>query len=470
MPHTQSLGWIRSAVIIDDNWDEVSSLDKELTKNQIATIYVNPTNDDSTYINRFDNDSLSNTDLIFLDIDLGDEIHGVKNQISRVVSLVEDWLSNSCGPYGVVVWSKEPETPDEDGGDILSRIKETFSLIDKPKPLFIIDLEKSFFLEEKKSFSDLTFTLCEKLKEQRSAIFFAHWQGAVQNGTADTYNYIRHCAHKLAIKTDTSPEDCFFDILEHASCKHFGLPLNQEISQHNISRHALCYISHILHDNINTKNLMSADTMAFTSCKRNIQKILSTRNIKITILNNELKNIFNKSDTKLNKKSVKDINRKISRIQKDTHINITEYDSIISELNFVEIFEKIPPNSQAMPGTIYKENNSNNLFINITPPCDIANSKVNEHTFLSGSMKTSVNIEGAHKHFFSNTNKAPAMMYNLPPAFFDSKYYTLKFNMTQIHKAITENYQPFLKLKESTFVDLMQKFGHHNSRVGARNL
>ncbi|WP_018123624.1 hypothetical protein [Desulfovibrio oxyclinae] len=474
MEKIERLDWVKSAIIIDDEWEQVKDLNYQLSANGIATIYVNPNpaEDAENVIDSFPENTLSNFGLVFLDIDLGHG-HSFKNQVSFVVGALNEWLSPECGPYGVVVWSREEGVPTDEGQDALFYINKAFDGkgFEKPKPLFVTSLDKPSFLTKSDLFRTLTAELKNKLSDSKLASFFSAWQAGVLDSTAESYNYIRDCAEVLTDKVGNSVEDNFLDVVKHATYKHFGFPSKPgDEFEKVLSKFSFCYISHILFDKMNSRFSTGAPESIYDDSIDSVQKVFNTRKLSVLGMKKLMEKTFKANGHGLQKRSLKDIGKKIEKISAKTHENIEAYDDIVARLNFIEIFEVLEgKDGEGLSGTIYRKGGTNKLLINITPPCDVANCKAEGEICLAGSMYMGDTINRARKKHSDNKHGGQKL-FLVPPAKFADKFIVLKFNLTKIQRDKDITYKSFLRMKDSTFNDLMQRFGYHNSRLGARNL
>lgn len=475
--------WVKSALIIDDKWSEVKDLIHALNSNGVSTTYYNPNPSQDFSLDEFNvsipeelkeeergflastlkgfvrdslaslsishlaANSVSGYNLIFLDINFGFEAASgsVKAQVNSAVQLFAEALSVESSPYGLVLWSKESSLPYEgDGGngestfEYIKNMINNVALREKTKPLFIVDLDKSIFWDNS-DFTRLSTALKDKLNDDKLAKFFAYWNKEVFHSAGITCKDIQVYAQKLASENNSSLANEFFAILKYATYSHFGFPRESRRAISNIlSRYSFSYLASQLHGNLHSR-----------FCLKNISNVFSTKT----------DGIYRQISDKKNK--------------------LPATRSVIAELNFKNIFDIVKEDMKgiSLPGLIYckpvkYELNGNDgseidCYVNITPPCDIAQSKKNVDLYLSGKIYGFDSYGEALKKF---KNSDGDRYYKTPPALYGpDNFLVFSFDLRSIsRKIVQKGTQPSFTLKESIFADLMQKFGHHNSRLGAR--
>ncbi|WP_027183100.1 hypothetical protein [Desulfovibrio inopinatus] len=521
--------WVRSALIIDDKWGEVKSLIQMLNSNGVSTSYYNPNPDNDslkeslnlkfldeleedmkdTLVNILDkfheqlnNEVLSytriasltdgttcNYNLIFLDIDFGFEFaaENVKNQVSYALNLLKKKLSPKTVPYGIVVWSKESTSPHEDPDgqaySTLEYMKKMFyseALGENTKPLFIVDIKKATFWENS-DYSNLIQTINEQLQSDKMAKFFAHWNEEVLNSAALTYKDMQHYAEMLAKESNTPLETEFFNILKHTTYSYFGFSKRQEGGFCDIlSRYSFSYMSSLLYDYLRSHFCQKKITGIFDDLDNNIEQKLShiENHVKTNYKN------FSRSLKKCNKKLPDEIEKELEKIVKSCVTNATETSlcDIIAQLNFRSFFDTVVSDLNNLPGLLYLNKNlteSSSLkngsankenckvYINITPACDIAQGNTDASLFLGGEIHPYSSYSKAFRYFRAIEKDR---FHKIPPVLIEEgAYFVFCFDLKNIHREFDrENFKTRYLLKDSILANLMQKFGQHNSRLGAR--
>ncbi|WP_243545221.1 hypothetical protein [Pseudodesulfovibrio tunisiensis] len=554
--------WVRSALIIDDEWEEVKNLYSELVQHGISVSYYNPNPQKANFLSKsvaegvvaqdFDSileenhedeeeykeylesiltdgqvsvdgildsldvrntedlefatkalnalirrdkikavseelsytrvkelteDIFNNYDLIFLDIDLGfEEIPEPKIHASNAVTRVKNAVNKDCTPYGIVLWSKEPENPIEDNGEemkILQYMKNSFYSPkfgnDKPKPLFIVDSEKTKYCGPQKCDCKTLFQeINEKLTTDKMAKYFACWETGVQSSSTETYHFMQRMAERLAESEKLHEiESSFLDLIKHATYMHFGFPRSDDEALPGLlARYSFCYISHILYDKLSS-HFRSRDIDGIFL--NGVDHLNSEEDTSPSI--NDLHKAFLKQlsscKVELEKEHHEALDSAVKQAAEQEDTDVKVYDAIIAELNFLEVFDIVTRDVTQLPGVIYKNGKQKEIYIDITPPCDVANSKNDGRLFLEGEFH---NHKGSLKRARNNYNSpAKARIWKTPPVLYQGRYTVLDFCLTRVIKKKEEGYEPVLRLKDSSFTDLMQKFGNYNSRLGATN-
>ncbi|MES9995779.1 hypothetical protein [Desulfovibrio aminophilus] len=505
--------WVRSALVIDDKWSEVKNLLHTLNSNGVSTCYYNPNPGevldsdefiDHDWLESLNEEALEATtqtaqkayektvqelsfasmkdlpadsllvhNLVFLDIDFKkDEAPDFKSQVNYAVGMLKNALSTECSPYGVVLWSKESATPHEgkDGKEESSfeYIKNFFygrAFSGKPKPLFVVDIEKDAW--EESNYHKLISSINEKLLANKMARYFAYWETGVQSSSTDTYHFIQKMAERLAESEELNEiESSFLNLVKHATYMHFGFPrLNDDAIPKLLARYSFCYISHILYDKLTGQFSLRDINGIFSD---GVDKLIKNEDVSSPVkkLHEEILKQFDSCNIKLKQDVLDSLSEAVDEVAKQEDGGVTAYDQMIAELNFLETFDSVKDDVE-LPGVIYRYNNRGETLIDITPPCDIANSKNDGRLYLEGKFYDHKNSLKKAKNNFNSPTKA--RIWKTPPVLYDGKYAVLEFCLTRVVKEKEEIYKPILRLKNSSFADLMQKFGNYNSRLGATN-
>ena len=552
--------WVRSALIIDDEWEEVKNLYSQLVQHGISVSYHNPnlekakflkhsvadgdintnvdiileddTDGDDEYAdylksivkddgnisiesiieslsikNKEDigfakkaldalilrdkiqavSDELSytrvvdlkesvfnNYDLVFLDIDLGFKaVPEPKIHASNAVSIIKNAVSKDSTPYSIVLWSKEPENPIDDNGNALLILQYMKNLFydssfgsDKPRPLFIVDSEKTKYCgPDECNYDDLFKEINEKLQNDKMAKYFACWETGVQSSSTETYHFMQKMAERLAESEKLHEiESSFLDLIKHATYMHFGFPKSDDEALPGLlARYSFCYISHILYDKLSS-HFTARDIDVFSDGVDHLNREEDTSPL-IKDLHKSILTQLSNCKVELKDETLEELKNAVGEAAKLEEDGVSVYDSIIAELNFLEVLGEVK-NDVTLPGVIYKAKKQIEIYIEITPPCDIANSKNDGRLFLEGVFHSHKKIKAAKNNYNSPSK---ARIWKTPPVSYLKKFAVFEFCLTRIVKDIDKEYEPILRLKDSSFTDLMQKFGNYNSRLGATN-
>lgn len=477
--------WVKSALIIDDQWEEVKNLIQLLNSNGVSTSYYNPNpSADKTFekvdvsflgklpkrsqvsaqkkialllqkslkytsIPKLQQGKVSGYNLIFLDIDF--QFAGVSKfefQVSNALDLLNNALNKDCSPYGVVLWSREPDKSRfGNNGNIESAfdyITAQFNgdAFDAPPPLFVIDIEKKKFVDGNIKYSQLIKKINSELHGNKMAKLFSHWNKEVLNATAQTYKDIQRSAETLRTSSQNSLEDEFFNILKYSTYQHFGFSRKQSHEFANIlSRYSFSYLSGQLYD-----------------------KLRSHFALKKTF------GIFDSPDDSI-----------ASQVKKDKNGINVPLRKILAELDFCSLLDPTCDDlaGVCIPGLIHcaedvasspSAYSESTVYINITPPCDIAQSKEDVTLYLSGKLFRATTYAEVYKKLKHDDIK-PERYYKTPTVKYrEDNYIAFCFDLKNITRTLgkKKKFHPIFILKDSIFTNLMQKFGYYNSRLGAR--
>ena len=497
--------WVRSALVIDDKWEEVKNLIQILNSSGVATSYFNPNpeNDKLDYtdewVNALDgetqeqindlikntysmvqmdspsNNSISGYNLIFLDIDFGFEHIDDKSRVNYAVNLIRQKLREDSSPYGIVLWSKdstEQHPNDEDGSpkSNFEYINGTFyksNFRGKPKPLFIVDIEKATFWSDTANYDNLIEELNEKLQHNRIANFIAYWNREVAQSASFACRDIQHYAEELADGNIESFENDFFKILKHATYTHFGISRKQDDDISDIlSRYSLGFMSSLLSDYLNNHFSQKEISGVFKTPKDHLWEELLDDSIILQKHYTGMCKLLEQNDTELDPDTSKNLSTAVASIcemKEENHAH-----KVLAELNFRTLFAPVQQNVPELPGLIYTQEfkYKARIYINITPPCDIAQGKEKTSMFLSGRVFIFPNYQEAMSYY---SREEGIRFFKTPPALDEAEYLVFKFDLRGIQRKIdAKTFKPILILKDSILTDLAQKFGQYNSRLGAR--
>lgn len=507
--------WVRSALVVDDQWREVKSLIQILNTKGVSTSYYNPhpENDksaeyifDTSWLDELGDteseavkrhiealnqqvldimaysrmeyladESLTGYSLIFLDIDFGIEhLTDVKNQVSYAVRILKKALSEESSPYGIVLWSKEPSYPlDGEDGDAESTSQYITKMLygdglkGKPKPLFVVDIEKSSFVESE-DYSRLIQTINEKLQADKMAKFFAHWQEEVIESTAHTYKDIQHYAETLAEESKQPLETEFFNILKHATYTYFGFSWGQDVDISDVlSRYSFSYMSSQLCDKLNSNFCQKHISGVFDDSGDVIREKSCSDGLIVKECHSKLCKILKKHGHNFEESAKKTLAEAVNKVSSKS--NNIKLQSVLAKLNCRSLFDLVRSDLKDLSGLIYVASieHKANVYLNITPPCDIAQNKKDAKIYLAGQLRKYSLYSKALENY---SKKEGDRFYKTPPALFDeNSYFVFQFDLRNILRTLADDEKiARYILKDSAFADLMQKFGQYNSRLGAR--
>lgn len=169
---------IQTALIVDDNKQEIEGLENMLVAQNIYYKYYSP-----AMLDAQGHIQLKNHQLIFIDFSL-DDAAGDINNIATIRRYLKKICQNNFGSYGLIVWTKHPEKINT------LRNKLTSDVIDKAytTPLFVICLDKTKYLQH--GYDSLFADFNEQLTQDKAAAFFFNWRTSVEQGADKALNDI----------------------------------------------------------------------------------------------------------------------------------------------------------------------------------------------------------------------------------------------------------------------------------------
>lgn len=480
---------INSAVIVDDQEQEIKEL-SELLKNN--GIYV------EQYI--YDGDihvdgvgRRKNRNIIFVDLMLNNNQNQVRENISSVINVLKKLTDGDChGGYGLVVWTKHQEhvlqlkdalsiARKESNEEISTEDEEEESIdvhLDNP-PLFVVGLDKGKYLHigAQNDYTSLKDDLEECLTNEKSAYFYILWNASVEKaknsllktfyGMGDDYSScdakIVHLLGLLA-KNQTGIKnvegypyltaDAYkaFDELLYSELmvqqKDFGLPLFNIQAVNSF-------------DSVELKQTISAklNTMFFidTVCLSQIDVVPGNAYIvkddeSLLIVKSKASDIF-KEKERVKLEKIKAYNRE-QRVRR-------------------------PNNPQLQDEFIPYEQECWNVAIELTPPCDYSQGKRKVSRLIGGYI-FDVPIdtypwakEKAKIDFMKCLpNNDSLKEYTLGPIFLKDKVRYLVFDFTHLLTEQIEDlknanqYEILFRAKPKLFAHILQCFSSHAARLG----
>lgn len=425
--------FITSALIIDDNPDEITKLKELLEENDIWTKHYTPIELDNI------SNPINNRKIIFLDLFL-DEGVDITNNIAKIRKYFSNLLGPNFGSYGIVLWTKHSE--------MLPLFKEKiYKTVGKyTPPLFVVAMDKTPYLKNG-TYSPLFQDIDNELMKNISSSFFIEWNKAVKSSSDSTIYKLYSLFDCTEEESVEMREKYLETVMYELALGYSGLPKQYSEGENMFLQKELI------------KSLM--DTLQF--------EIIQSYNS----INELFKETFN-----------------LNFEQKDTNLKF----NIFSKLNRDLLLDSTSISQEyAIPGTIYKLNSQEHdslhikdvittvtkneidpnaldfIIVDISPPCDFSNSK---------KTKKSRTIEGAIINYDKKLRDKfkQERFYILHPVYIDDTPKTIIFDFYSF-QTILENelldknkYTPFLRIKNSLFSDILQKLSSHTARVGVSML
>ena len=514
--------WVKSALVIDDQWEEVKNLIRILNSNGVSTSYYNPNPKADKSFEKVDVgflDKLPSRDrrsikkkvstllrkalahtsipdlkpgtvagynLIFLDIDF--RMEGVTQfefQVSHALDLLNSALSKDCSPYGIVLWSREPDKP-RSGNDGVSEssleyIKRQFfgdAFPDMQKPLFVVDVEKIKFVDGLISYSQLIKKINYELQNNKMAKFFSHWNREIIHHSAATCKEMQIYSEELAKDNVTQAEVEFFNILQHATYSHFGFPdVQDESTADMLAKYSFSYMSLKLYDKLHSSFCQKKVSGIFDNAQGATRVNNPLHGVRVKECYAELNKLL-KPYSPLQDSTQQEIKSAVNAVI--TKCNPTTFHRILAELNFGAFFDDgVNPRLKGLPGLIHGKvtrdvngvftfKRGEEVYLNITPPCDAAQRPQEPNTYLDGILYTYPTYSKAIESY---KRIEKAKIYRTPPAFYKcgNVYLVFHFDLKSVSHHIKRACKTVFMLKDSIFTELMQEFGHYNSRFGKRS-
>lgn len=436
--------FITSALIIDDNPNEVSELKKLLEENDIWTKHYIP--DD---LNKISN-PINNRKIIFLDLFL-DEGGNIKSNVAKIRRWFSSLLGTNFGSYGIVLWTKH----DEELSSFKEKIYQTSGKY--TPPLFVIAMDKTKYLRENK-FDTLFQDLDDKLMKNISSSFFIEWNKAVKSSSDSTiYNLysLFDCEEKSVEMREKYLETVMYEL----AIGYSGLPKQYGESENIFLQKELI------------KSLMDTLQFEIIQSYNSIKELFKTKsNLNFELKDKELKlNIFSKlnKDLLLDSTSInqeyaipgtiyKFNSEKNENSEKD--VKATETENNKDSLHIKDVITAVTENKIDSDSIDF-------IMVDISPPCDFSNSK---------KTKKSRTIEGAIVNYNKKLREQfkQERFYLLQPIYIDNTPKTIIFDFYSFQtipedELLDKNkYTPFLRIKSSLFSDVLQKLSSHTARIG----
>jgi len=409
---------LKSVLIIDDNYDEIKSLESILDDEGIYHTYYTP--DDIRGIQK----QLKNHQIIFMDFSLDDTKKEAEN-----ISLIRKILKTIChfnfGSYGLVLWTKHIEN--------INLLKEKLSQDTKTNryisPLFIIGLDKLPYIKD--GYNELWSDLNSELLKNKAATFFFNWRNSVESGADAALNKI----YQL-VPNYKEQNSHFLYMLYQIAKNHSGIPGNELEVYEGMYKDAYRAFDELLYTDLITKQC-------------------------------SFENIFNEQLEKPNwmfEQELELISQINAKLLLESSIN--DQQTIIPG----NIYQVIKNNPLLRLKETPKKHNPIPIAIELTPPCDFAHKKISSR-LIGGFIIDCPNDKENLYRYISKTFKADSK-YLVWPICYDGKNRFICFDFRYIYVAKDEelkdknNFQLLFMVKHRLFSDILQKFSSHAARLG----
>lgn len=298
------------------------------------------------------------------------------------------------------------------------------------------------------------------------AKFFAYWNREVLQSAAFVCRDFQHYAEILSQESNEHFQTEFFNILKHATYTHFGFTESQDKEfSDTLSRYSFSYLSCLLYDYLNS-HFCKKDITVFEDPIDSIRNRLYTPELQVKECCNNFQQILQKNKITLSDETQTELKKVVKTFASNEAQTVVH--NVLAELNFRALFDRVRPDLKDLPGLIHcgEFKNKAVVYLNITPPCDIAQGRRNANLYLEGNIRIYRSYPKALRY---HRSKDGERYYKTPPALEGDTFIIFRFDLKNIKRELNEDIDnAILMLKESVFADLMQKFGQHNSRLGAR--
>lgn len=423
--------FINSALVIDDNLDEVKGLSSMLESKGVAVTCYTPDQLPSHLV-------LRNRKIIFIDLHIGEKAQRIEGHISKIRGILKDHIGLNFGLYGIVLWTKHLDE---------ERIFEEKIQKDRENnlytpPLFIVGLDKIKYLKQGKH-DCLYEDLDRALNQDRSARFFIKWDHSVMDAQANTITNIYSLIPNYVNRSND-----FLYILKQLALNYTGI--SEDAVNYPLYIDAFKSFDDILHAEL-------------INCEKADPDLFNT--------------------TQLNEPCTKSLINIYARINSCLLIdenNITA-GSVVPG-NVYEVIERSSPyiSDKAPSG-------AQNIVMEITPPCDFSNKNKRLRARLIGGFL--VNVDNTDK-FKTNSKKrkgglvkAQVDQLNCSNQCYYSEVFPIIVGHDKCPKILVldfrcfgaeddsnmtneKKYKILFRAKPKLFADILQKFSSHAARLG----
>ena len=165
-------------VVIDNQWNEAAPLLKALWSRGVGAVYSNGTAPDS------EAGKLSGVRLIFLDLELDNSVSGAHQFLNTTIGLLDQIVNLREPGIGIVYWTKHAEQAANFEKLVAERLAHF-------RPMFMLGQDKIKYLSESGPTIDaLGNEISAKLSSNKAHAFLCAWEGAVLSGAISTTSAI----------------------------------------------------------------------------------------------------------------------------------------------------------------------------------------------------------------------------------------------------------------------------------------
>lgn len=423
--------FITSALIIDDDENEVKKLIEYLELKDIWVKHFTPTELDKRET------VFNNRKLIFLDLYL-DNAKDLKANISKIRSYFSKFIGINFGSYGIVLWTKHAD----EANSFLDKI---YNNGDKyTLPIFVVALEKNEYLR-KNDFSSILEDLELILEKNISSSFFIEWNKAVQKGSDETISRLYNL-----FDSDRKRKQHLEYVLYKLALNYTGIP-ETEINNYDLQRDLV-------------KSLMDTLQFEISTNYKNIKELFSTPKS------------LNFNDSKEEK--IKIFSELNSFLLLDTHNlnqdypipgNIYQISDNQNQLYITSLVKRKNNNDEVID---LSDKINKRIVLEITPPCDFSQAKKQRQSRLIGGIV--LDFDNTVKDYFNGggfyNDLYPIVISPFTkPQMIIFDFYKFQ-TINEVELKDKNKYEIIIKAKDKLFADILQKISSHTARLGIANL
>ena len=409
---------IQTALIIDDDADEIKELQEMLTKRGVYTRIFGP--DDFV---PDEPKTLKNHQLIFMDYMLipGNE----KANESKIRDILQKICHGDFGAYGLVLWTKHPAQID--------LLKEKLTDDARAKayitPLFVVGLDKTKYLRH--GYASLKDDLNGELEKSKAAAFFFGWRQSVERG-AD-----KALMDMYALVPDyKKQEEQFPHILSQLAHLYSGASEKKEAMYQGMNLDACKAFNELLHYDA-------------TACQGEMVDVFDNPPIQISTDQDLAEVLMQKA--KLNSKFLIDETK-----QNATLVLPGRVYHVKQTIEQLEV-PSAPRDSKA-------------IAVELTPPCDAQNKKYVAHRLIGGFMIDCPTKEEEISEKLAKLGMGSRSL--VWPIYIEGTIKILCFDYRCVYTlkdaelGDESKFEMMFTAKNRLFAELLQKFTSHAARFG----
>ncbi len=426
--------FITSALVIDDDFEEVKDLISYLEKEKdIWTKYFSP-DDLNKKIT-----SLNNRKIIFLDLYLNDS-RSCTDNIALIRRYFTSVIGNDFGSYGIILWTKHVNHFEDFCAKIFLKTNP-FTL-----PLFVIPLDKTYY-KRKGSYQGILDELEDKLQTDTASSFFIEWNKAVKKGSDNTISTLYNL-----FDTNEKKNKHLRSVLYKLACNYTGIP-EKSTENYDLQKDLVKSLIDTLQFNI-LEDYQPIHSLFSEPQKLNYNETPEEKTIVFSKLNSlllfDFQNLFQQSVMPGNIYEIVDNNSPL-------YIKTIE-----SKKNTIDIDDNEK----------FKNIKKRRICIEITPPCDFAQNKKQSLSRIVGGIQMDYDkdlLKGNESPF--KTDNFYTFLYPINVEGYEKpqmiifdfyKFQTIKENELKEEA----KYKIIMKAKGKLFADILQKLSSHTARLG----